>query len=119
MIRFINCLRRREDISEAEFRQHWDSEEFAELVVAMARAVGAEHYQVKRTLIVEANETIRRMRGGADPFDGIIEYWFSGRVAGLDELLQFPASRELLAKMTEYQSRFADLTRSCGFFTEG
>lgn len=119
MIRFINCIRRRADISEVEFRQHWDSDEFADLVADMARAVGAEHYQYKRTLVVEANENIRRMRGGADPFDGIIEYWFSGPVAGLDELAEIPSTRELLTRMNDYQSRFSDLSRSSGFFTEG
>jgi len=119
MIRFISCLRRRPDIDESEFRQFWDSDEFADLVSRMATAVGADHYQFKRTLVVEANESIRKMRGGADPYDGVIEYWFTGRVAALDDLLEIPATREVLAGMQEFQSQFVDLSRSCGFFTEG
>lgn len=119
MVRFISCLRRREDISESEFRQYWDSDQFADLVTRMARTVGAEHYQFSRTLVVEANEYVRRMRGGADPFDGVVEYWFSGRFAGLDELLEIPSARETFAAMNDFQSQFVDISRSCGFFTEG
>jgi hypothetical protein len=119
MVRFISCLRRREDISEVDFRRYWDADEFADLVTRMARAVGAEHYQFKRTLIVEANENIQRMRGGAAPFDGVIEYWFSGRIAKLDELLEIPSTRQVLSDMNEYQAQFVDISRSCGFFTEG
>ena len=119
MVRFISCLRRREDISESEFRQYWDSDQFADLVTRMARTVGAEHYQFSRTLVVEANEYVRRMRGGADPFDCVVEYWFSGRIAGLDELLEIPSARETFAAMNDFQSQFVDISRSCGFFTEG
>lgn len=119
MIRFINCVRRRPDLTELEFRQFWDSEEFADLVGRMARAVGAEHYQYKRTLLVEANKNIRQLRGGADPFDGVVEYWFSGGVAAMDDLLEIPSTREVMAEMNDYQNRFLDVSRCCGFFTEG
>ena len=57
--------------------------------------------------------------GGADPFDGVVEYWFSGRIAGLDELLEIPSARETFAAMNDFQSQFVDISRSCGFFTEG
>ena len=53
MIRFINCIRRRTDLTEVEFRQFWDSDEFADLIGRMARTIGAEHYQYKRTLLVD------------------------------------------------------------------
>jgi len=119
MIRFINCVRRRADITEIEFRQYWDSEEFADLVSRMARVVGAEHYQYKRTLLVEANQNIRQLRGGADPFDGVVEYWFPGGVTAMGDLLEIRSTREVMAEMNEYQSRFLDLSRCCGFFTEG
>lgn len=119
MIRFINCVRRRSDLTEVEFRQFWDSEEFAGLVSRMARAVGAEHYQYKRTLLVQANQNIRQLRGGADPFDGVVEYWFPGGVTAMEDLLEIRSTREVMAEMNDYQARFLDLSRCCGFFTEG
>ena len=119
MTRFINCIRRRADLTELEFRQFWDSDEFADLIGRMARAVGAEHYQYRRTLLVEANNAIRQLRGGADPFDGVVEYWFGSGIAPMSDLLEIPSTRRLMAEMTEYQSQFVDLSRCCGFFTEG
>ena len=119
MIRFINCLRRKTEVSEMDFRRYWDADEFAELVSRMAKATGAQHYQMKRTLVVEANERIREIRGGADPFDGTIEYWFAGVGVSLDELLEISANRKLMEDMIAYQSRFVDTARSCGYFTEG
>lgn len=119
MIRFISCLRRKTEISQAEFQRFWESDELDSLVMRMAEAIGADHYTKKRTLVVDANVQIQRIRGGADPFDGIIEYWFSGPVAGLEEIFAIDANRELMEQMNACQSRFADLSRSCGFFTEG
>ena len=119
MIRFISCLRRKPEISHAEFQRFWESEELESLIMRMAEAIGADHFSKKRTLVVDANERIQRIRGGADPFDGVIEYWFSGGVAGLDEIFASDANRDLMEQMNALRSCFADLSRSCGFFTEG
>ncbi len=119
MIRFINCVRRHPDVTEVEFRQYWDSDEFADLVGRMARAVGADHYQFKRTLLVEANQNIRQLRGGAEPFDGIVEYWFASGITAMSDLLENPSTRQIMAEMNDYQARFLDLPRCSGFFTEG
>ena len=119
MIRFISCLRRQSGMSQAEFRHFWESDQFGDLVSRMAAAIGADHYSRKRTLVVDANEQIRRIRGGADPFDGVIEYWFSGPVASLDEVFASDANRDVMEQMNACQARFVDLSRSCGFFTEG
>lgn len=76
MIRFINCVKRRDDVDIGEFRRYWRDPRFEVLQGRLARALGACRYQRSLTLVVEANESIRAQRGLAEPFDGTIEYWW-------------------------------------------
>ena len=62
------------------------------------------------------NERVRQLRGGEDPYDGIIEYWWP-TAPGLDHLLTIPDSRAVFDAMHEYQAQFVDFARSTAFFT--
>ncbi len=117
MIRFVHCMKRRSDVDQAEFRQFWNSAEFDALNRRLLAIV--QPIQARRTLVLDIDENRKMMheRGGAEPFDGIIELWFdNGR-----DLARFNADAEYLALMAEMealQSRFVDFSRSARFFTE-
>ncbi len=118
MIRFINCVKRRPDISVEQFRQYWNSNEFESLIKQVVAISGAARYKKSATLVIEANHLVQERRGTGEPFDGVLEYWWE-KAAHLDELLARPEAEALMQKMLANQKQFADLAHSSGFFTEG
>ena len=117
MVRFIHCIKKREDISQAEFRDYWNSEGFDELIGRTVSVTGAVRNSKSLTLQVEANLILRNARGTAEPFDGIIEYFWDNAAALMD-IYATEEVQAILQEMTEYQARFVDAARSTGFFTE-
>ncbi|MEW6331154.1 MAG: hypothetical protein AB1560_06825 [Pseudomonadota bacterium] len=118
MIRFINCVRRRADISSEEFRQFWNDPKFDALIGRVMAYTGATGHVKDLTLMVEANMMIRERRGGAaPPFDGVLEYSWKN-ASQLHSVLHTPQCDQLMQAMLEYQKQFVDLEKSCAFFTE-
>lgn len=117
MIRFINCVKRRSDISVEQFRQYWNSEEFESLIKQVVAVSGARRYSKNATLLVEANTMVQEQRGSGTPFDGVLEYWWD-RAAHLGELFTTAEAGALMQKMLDYQRQFIDLPQSSAFFTE-
>ena len=76
MIRFINCVRRRKDISVEEFRRYWNRPEFEYQFERLFIIVQPRKFAKNLTLQVSANEQIRQERGSGEPFDGTLEYWW-------------------------------------------
>ena len=66
MIRFINCVRRRKDISVDEFRRYWNSPEFEYLFERLFIIVQPKRFSKNLTLQVSANEQIRQERAVAN-----------------------------------------------------
>jgi hypothetical protein len=117
MIRFISCIKRRDDISLEEFRRHWESGTFGEIQGRMAAALGASRYARSVTLVVEANRLILEERGLAEPFDGIIEYWWDS-ARDVMRLAESPEGQSARNAMLEFQRQFVDFTQSRAFFTD-
>jgi hypothetical protein len=117
MIRFINCMKRRPEMSVEQFRQFWNSAEFDNLIRQNVALSGAKRYSKNATLVVEANTLIRERRGSSEPFDGVLEYWWDN-AAHLTEMLNSPQYQALIQKMLTYQQQFIDVANSSGFFTE-
>lgn len=117
MIRFINCVKRRPDISIEQFRQYWNSNEFEALIKQVVAVSGATRYKKSATLVIEANHLVQERRGTGEPFDGVLEYWWD-KAAHLDALLEKPETAGLMQRMLDYQKQFADLPHSSAFFTE-
>jgi hypothetical protein len=117
MVRFINCVRRREDVSPAEFRKFWQDDQFTELVERTAAIYKAEKWSKNLTLVIEANARILELRDSNPPYDGVIEYyWKTGR-----DIMNIFDSEEAIAlnkEMTEFQSQFVNFNNSTLFFTE-
>ena len=117
MIRLITCLKRRDDISPEEFRRLWTDATFDELIARMVALTGAERYAKNLTLGVEANVLLMQERGLAEPFDGIVEFWWHD-AAHFDDLFNSEERKALMQEMQTCQRRFADLSASASFFTE-
>ena len=117
MIRFINCIKKRSDVSDEDFRRYWQDPYFDTLIVKVVTLIKPERYERNLTLKVQANELIQQERGSREPFDATIEYWWTNA----QNLLQVYNSDEAAAvkkEMLTYQQQFVDLAQSCAFFTE-
>ena len=118
MIRFINCMRRKAELTPDQFRQFWNDPRFTVLIERVASFTGAARYAKSATLIVPANALVKEARGTRDPYDGVLEYWWDN-AAHLIERVENPAGRELAEEMLTFQSQFIDLPASTAFFVEG
>jgi len=118
MIRFINCMRKRPGMSSEQFRQYWNDTKFDAIIGRVVEYTGAAGYSKNLTLLVAANELMQERRGGsAQPFDGVLEYWWDDG-ARLNSVLHTPQCDLLMKSMLEYQREFVDLENSCAFFAE-
>ncbi|MFV2072388.1 MAG: EthD domain-containing protein [Thermoanaerobaculales bacterium] len=114
MIKFIQCVKAKSDLSIPEFRRHW--QEYEKRALAIAGATDAVRVVANLTLAVEQNLEIRLNRGTAEPFDGVLEIsWYNA--AGLGKALEDEENQELLGSFQEYQVEFIDFDRSSFFFT--
>ncbi len=118
MVRFTNCVKRREDVDAIEFRRYWQDLRFDDLQARLARALGACQYRRSLTLAVEANDLIRKERNLAEPFDGIIEYWWE-QARDLMQRAETEEGRNARRAMLDYQQEFIALSECRAFFTEG
>jgi hypothetical protein len=117
MIRFINCLKRKPGMTPAEFRRYWDDPRFAGLIDQVVRLTGAKQYARHVTLDVGANDLAREMRGGREPYDGVLEYWWDS-AAHVLPAVNGPEGRAIVKEMLDYQRQFVEFSASTAFFTE-
>ena len=85
MIKFIQCVKAKSDLSIPEFRGHW--QEYEKRAQAIAGATDAVRVVANLTLAVEQNLEIQLNRGTSEPFDGVLEIsWYNA--AGLGKALE-------------------------------
>ena len=116
MIRFIHCMKRRPELTVAEFREYWNSPEFADLTNKIVELLGAVSIMHNLTFNIELNNQMMKERGAEEPYDAIMEAWFES-AADLYKLDSEEAN-QLFAEMTAYQEKFVDFHASKRFFTE-
>jgi len=113
MVKLVQCVRRRADVSVAEFREKW--REYGELIKAGSVSLGGVRCTLSTALAVKENLLFSLRRGTQEPFDGIAEIWFENAPAAL-AALQRPEWSEGLARFQAFQESFADMERSSFFF---
>jgi hypothetical protein len=114
MVKYVQCIRRRPDLSVEEFRAGW--ERYSERLRALALELGARRATVATTLESPLNEHLVAARGSAEPFDGVAEVvWRNGAQAFADAAR--PATAARLAGLRALQEQFADVASSSYFFT--
>jgi len=117
VIRFINCMKRKPDLTPEQFRQYWTDPKFTSLIDRVVALTGATRYVRSATLNVSANQLVKERRGGQDPYDGVLEYWWENAANLLDKTSS-PDGDALMQEMLAYQRQFVDLANSTAFFTE-
>ncbi|MGD2055637.1 MAG: EthD domain-containing protein [Gammaproteobacteria bacterium] len=117
MIRLLTCLKRRPDVSLEEFREYWHDERFDALIGQFAEFTRAERYAKNLTLTVEANQLMMQDRGLAEPFDGILEYWWHD-AHNFEAMYNSERRQILTVDMQDFQANFVDFHSSVSFFTE-
>jgi hypothetical protein len=114
MIKFIQCVRRKQGLSVAEFRRYWET--YQDRLRALAEISGAVRLTVDTTLAVEQNAQIMISRGTDEPYDGLAEFWWSTGPEAL-AFVNRPDVRESIEATRLFQQEFMDLERSTFFFT--
>ncbi len=114
MIKFVQCIRRKPELSVAEFRNYW--REYRNVFQRVAEAVDAVRCSESMTLSVAENFDIMLSRGTKDPFDAIAEVWIKS-AADLEKYAKSPAFQELTSELQALQAKFIDLENSTFFFT--
>ena len=117
MIRFVNCIRKQENISDETFRKFWNADLFSDLVFQVARFSGADRYAKSLSLKIEANSRLLTDRGGQEPYDATIELWWE-LPPDLLALYDSAEGKTILNEILEYEKQFVDFSRSSTFFTE-
>jgi hypothetical protein len=116
VIRYLNCFRKKADLSDEEFRHYWDSAEFNKLVERVAGLYEVERYAKNLVLKVQATYELIEARGIGEPYDAVLEYWWID-ARDLQEKYASPEARSLFEEMKNYQAQFIDMSRSTAFFT--
>ena len=76
MVKLVYCVRKRDDVDPEEFSRYW-LDQHGPLVRSVRDRFPMARYVQSHTLHGPATDLVRASRGGAEPFDGITEVWFS------------------------------------------
>jgi hypothetical protein len=113
MIKFMQCIRRKPQLSVAEFRHHWDR--YKEAWLELAKQSEARRMVTSIGLDIDQNTSIQLVRGTSKPFDGVLEIWWASG-EHVVRCIQNPALQDRLASMRRLQEEFIDLASSSFFF---
>jgi uncharacterized protein (TIGR02118 family) len=117
MIKVTFALRRRADLTLAEFHAYW-GEQHAALVRRHAAALGIRRYVQSHTLRTVLDEPLRAARSpDPEPFDGLAEIYFDS-VEALLAVLSTDQGRTIGAELVADEQEFVDLARSPIWITE-
>ncbi len=111
MIRLTFVLRRKPEMSRAEFQQYWRNVH-GPLVAKSSTALNMLRYVQVHTLDDPINDQLAEARGGMEePYDGVAEVWWPNRTA-LTSALENAAGQAAARELVEDEARFIDLTHS-------
>jgi hypothetical protein len=113
MIKFVQCIRKRPELSHVEFRRLWA--EYKDRAAAVAELTGVTRFSVSTALTVATNVHVQLERGTVAAFDGVAEFWFP-KAAGLEGIFERPDVVKRVTAMRELQEQLADLSQSVFFF---
>lgn len=116
MIKLVYCVRRRQDVSEADFHTYWLNEHGPK-VRGVARSIGALKYVQSHTCAPQMNQLLRESRGLAAAYDGITEVWWESEeaMAAATGTSEGAAGMQMLL---EDEATFIDFSQSRVFMTE-
>ena len=111
MIRLVFALRRKSDMSRAEFQDYW-LRKHAPLVASFREDLLIHRYVQTHTLDDPANQAAQSARGEMEPeYDGVAELWWESE-AELTANLGNDAAQAAGAALLEDEAKFIDLPNS-------
>jgi len=116
MIKLVYCIRRRQDVSDADFHRYWLNQHGPK-VRGVAEAIGAVRYIQSHTCAPGLNQMLRDSRGLAEAYDGITEVWWENEEA-LAAALGTADGAAAMQMLLEDESTFIDFSQSRVFMTE-
>ncbi len=114
MIKFVQCIRRKPELSVAEFRTFW--REYRSGFQRVAETVEAVRCTESMTLAVSQNLDVMLSRGTQAPFDAMAEIWITN-AASIEEYAKSQAFQDALSELRSLQEKFVDFENSSFFFT--
>ncbi len=116
MVKYVYCLRRREDLTREAFQEYWKTRH-ADLIRSVSEVLGATRYVQSHTTNDRVNAAIARSRGlGLEPFDGVTELWWADEAAFMASVSS-PEGRAAAERYIADEGNFVDFARSCAFLT--
>ena len=113
MIKFIQCVRKKPEISIQEFRRFWKI--YQAKATELAKAMNVAGLTFCTTLNVEENLQVMLTRGTSEPFDGVVEFRIVNAPQTIEALSREPG-RSLMEDFRKFQPQFADEARRNTFF---
>jgi hypothetical protein len=113
MIKFIQCVRKKPEISIQEFRRFWKI--YQTKATKLAKAMNVAGLTFCTTLNVEENLQVMLTRGTSEPFDGVVEFRIVNAPQTIEALSREPG-RSLMEDFRKFQPQFADMENSSFFF---
>ena len=117
MVKFIRCIRRRDDITADEFRRYWNDERYSGALAGIAKAAGAQRCVMDLTLRIAANAQLIEREGLGNPYDGVVEFWFDSPQV-LAGALDSDEVRAIGRPFRELEAKFVDHADSKEFIVD-
>jgi ABC-type uncharacterized transport system ATPase component len=114
MIKFIQCVRKKPEMSIQDFRRFWKI--YQAKATELARAMNAKGLTFCTTLNVEENLQVMLTRGTSEPYDGVAQFLISNAPRTIEALGREPG-KDLMTDLQKLQTEFLDLENSAFFFT--
>ncbi|HXC18223.1 MAG TPA: EthD domain-containing protein [Holophagaceae bacterium] len=115
MVKFVQCMQRKQGTSVQEFRAWWGI--YLEKSAEVAKAMGALRMTADAALLVPENMEIRTARGTGEPYDGIVTIWMKD-ASPFETLKTDPALQPLWEEVLREQREGLDLERSSFFMVQ-
>lgn len=118
MLRFVACLKKRDDVSLYDFQRFWSLKTTSDLFDELVAAFAVSDMRIKPALQLEAqNELQQKLQGETDAFDCLVEIIWDDP----SELARLYESREgevLIDSFDRVVHDVVDRKGSTGFFTD-
>ncbi len=115
MIKIVYCITRKSHLSREEFQDYWLNAHGA-AVWERAKSIGMVKYAQSHTVDSELGRACAQSRGGAEPYDGVMEGWWESDEAAMSAFGS-DAGRAAMAYLHSDEATFMDFDRCCIFTT--
>jgi hypothetical protein len=115
MIKLIYCIRRRPELTVAEFNEYWWNEHGPK-VRSVAKKIGALKYVQSHLCAPGLNHALRDSRQLAEAYDGVTEVWWESEET-MTEAMGTADGSEGMELLLKDESTFIDFGQSRVFMT--